>query len=162
MAGARNRPLAAARRAQAVELAIQGCSYETIAREVGYTNRGTAYRAVKDALSGRTVEAVDAYRNLEQDRLDRLLTSVWPRAMQGDVTAVLAALKVVQARCRLLGLGGPEQDEADGASFASVVLSPAELARAQEGAGGSVPARRGSRPPCTRVDMQPRQEDHTR
>jgi len=129
VAGRRNRPLAAARKARAVELAIQGCTYDVIAREVGFSNRGTAYRAVKDALDQRTAEAVDTYRELEQDRLDRLLASVWPSAMQGDLPAVMAALKVVQARCRLLGLGEPKQDETEGAGFASVVLSPAELAR---------------------------------
>lgn len=132
MAGRRNRPLAAARKAKAVELAIQGCTYDVIAREVGYTNRGTAYRAVKDALDQRTAEAVDTYRELEQDRLDRLLASVWPSAMQGDVPTVMAALKVVQARCRLLGLGEPDQDEVDSASFASVVVSPSELARGMD------------------------------
>lgn len=136
MAGRRNRPLAAARKAKAVELAIQGCTYDVIASEVGYSNRGTAYRAVKDALDQRTAEAVDTYWELEKDRLDRLLASVWPGAMQGDVPAVLAALKVVQARCRLLGLGEPDKDEADTAKSATVVVSPAALARGQDSPAG--------------------------
>jgi transposase-like protein len=40
----RNRPLAAWRKARAVELAIEGRTYGEIATEVGYANRGTAYR----------------------------------------------------------------------------------------------------------------------
>src|SRR4051794_10326422 len=56
----RNRPLAAWRRARAVELATLGLTYDVIAREVGYTNRGTAYRVVREALARRTAEAVDA------------------------------------------------------------------------------------------------------
>lgn len=54
----RNRPVAAWRKATAVELATPGRTYEQIAAEVGYANRGTAYHAVQQALGSRTVEAV--------------------------------------------------------------------------------------------------------
>ena len=43
----RNRALAAARRARAVELATQGMTYQQIADELGYANRGTVYRLVQ-------------------------------------------------------------------------------------------------------------------
>ena len=46
----RNRPLAAWRKAEAVELAVEDHTYDTVAREVGYANRGTAYRVVRQAL----------------------------------------------------------------------------------------------------------------
>ncbi len=55
----RNRPLAAWRKARAVE----GHTYDTIAREVGYANRGTAYRVVRQALDERIAESVDEARD---------------------------------------------------------------------------------------------------
>ena len=42
--------------------------------------------------------------NLEVTRLDALQAAVWDDAMTGDVRAVEAALKLVQARSKLLGL----------------------------------------------------------
>ena len=63
----RNRPLAAWRKARSVELAIEGCTYDQIAAEVGYANRGTAYKVVHQALHARTAAAVDELRCLEVD-----------------------------------------------------------------------------------------------
>jgi len=100
----RNRPLAAWRKARAVELAIAGRTYDRIAAEVGYANRGTAYKVVQQALRARTVAAVDELRCLEADRLDALQASLWPDAMAGDVLAVQAIVKIIMQRCRLLGL----------------------------------------------------------
>ena len=45
----RDRALAAARRARAVELKTAGLTYEQVARELGYTSRGTAYNVVTKA-----------------------------------------------------------------------------------------------------------------
>ncbi|EWS99639.1 hypothetical protein N865_21725 [Intrasporangium oryzae NRRL B-24470] len=100
----RNMALAAARRARAVELRTQGWTYQQIADELGYANRGAVYQAVSKALQGRTHEAVDSLRDLETARLDALQHGVWDRAMNGDVEAARAALRIIVARCRLLGL----------------------------------------------------------
>ncbi len=66
----RNRPLAAHRKAKAVELAVQGHTNASIAREVGYANRGTAYRVVRQALDERVADNVDELRATEVARLD--------------------------------------------------------------------------------------------
>ncbi len=101
-----NRPLAAWRRARAVELATQGHTYDQIASEVGYANRGTAYRVVRKALDENVADAVEEYREVEVARLNALQAAVWDRAIAGDLQAVDAVLKLVQARVKLLGLGG--------------------------------------------------------
>jgi hypothetical protein len=49
-------------------------------------------------------EAADAYRQLEFNRLDLLLGAVWEEAMNGDVASVQAATKLIEMRCRLVGL----------------------------------------------------------
>jgi hypothetical protein len=100
----RNRALAAARHARAVELVTQGLTYQQVADELGYANRGTVYRIVHQTLAADTTQAVEMLHELEVARLDALQASLWGRAVAGDLEAVRAALRIVIARCRLLGL----------------------------------------------------------
>ena len=51
----------------AVELRTAGHTYNQIATELGYANRGTVYRVVANALETQTVEAVDQLRSMEVD-----------------------------------------------------------------------------------------------
>ena len=81
----RNKALAAARRARAVELRTTGLTYDQIAMELGYANRGTVYHVVSEALKAQTAEAVGLLRSLEVERLDNLQLAVWQKAMDGDV-----------------------------------------------------------------------------
>ena len=106
----RNRALAAARRARAIELRAQGWTYEQIADELGYANRGTVCHIVSDALAAREVEAVEDLRFLERARLDALQVALWDAAMTGDVKAAQGVLAIIMARVRLLGLNGAERD----------------------------------------------------
>jgi hypothetical protein len=100
----RNRALAAARQARAVELATRGLTYQQIADELGYSNRGTVYRLVHSALTRDLQEDVESHRRLERDRLDALQVPLWDRAMAGDTTAAHQVIQIIRARCRLLGL----------------------------------------------------------
>ena len=100
----RNRALAAARQARAVELATAGMTYQRIADELGYSNRGTVYPLVQSALTRELQEDVENHRRLERDRLDALQVSLWEKAMAGDTAAVHEVLQIIRARCRLLGL----------------------------------------------------------
>jgi hypothetical protein len=103
----RNHALAAARRAKAVELRTTGLTYDQIAIELGYANRGTVYRVVSEALKAQTLEAVEELRSLEVERLNSLQVAMWQKAMDGDVPSARAVLRVIMSRCRLLGLDGP-------------------------------------------------------
>ena len=102
----RNRALSAARRASAVELRTTGLTYDQIAMELGYANRGTVFHVVSEALKAQTVEAVGELRSLEVERLDNLHLAVWQKAMDGDVQSAIAVVRCIMARCRLLGLEG--------------------------------------------------------
>lgn len=102
----RNRALAAERRTRSVEMALSGSSYQAIADELGYANRGTVYRIVQSALHDREAESIDELRQLEMDRLDALQAAVWPQACAGNLAAVGLVLKVVDRRARILGLYG--------------------------------------------------------
>ena len=100
----RNKALAALRRQRAIELKAQGRTYQQVADELGYANRGTVCRLVNQALATRVDQTAEEYLTYECDRLNALQASLWDRAMSGDVRAVQAVLRIIDARCRLLGL----------------------------------------------------------
>jgi hypothetical protein len=56
------------------------------------------------ALNAQTVKATDDLRSLEKGRLDSLQLASWDKAMAGDIEAAGAVMRIVMARCRLLGL----------------------------------------------------------
>jgi transposase len=92
------------RRARAVELALAGHSYDQIAEQIGYSNRGTAWRVVQRALRDREAEAVDVYREVELARLDALQSACWESACAGDRQAVDTVLRIIEKRARLMGI----------------------------------------------------------
>lgn len=100
----RNRALAAARRSRAIQLRTPGWTYEQIADQLAFANRGTVCRIVNGALAAREVEAVEDVRGLERERLDTLQVALWDKAMTGDTKAAQSVLGIIMARVRLLGL----------------------------------------------------------
>ena len=120
----RNRALAAARRVRAVELRTAGHTYDQIATELGYANRGTVYRVVANALETQTVESVENLRSLEVERLDLLQVAVWQKAMEGDVQSAIAVMRCIMARCRLLGLEGSDLLQAADPRPRTLVVPP--------------------------------------
>ena len=103
----RDKALASARKQRAIELKMQGMSYQQIADEMGYSSRGTVYTIIRDAQSAHLDDTVEEHRRLELERLDALQASLWGRAMAGDVLATMAVVKVIESRVRLLGLVPP-------------------------------------------------------
>ena len=120
----RNRALAAARRVRAVELRTAGLTYDQIAAELGYANRGTVYHVVSGALEAQTVAAVDQLRSLEVERLDMLQLAMWQGAMEGDVPSAIAAIRCIMSRCRLLGLEGSDLLQAADPTPRTLVVPP--------------------------------------
>ena len=104
----------ARRRAQAIQLRLAGADYESIATQLEYASRGAAYTDISRALDQALVEQrreADVLRQEELLRLDRLQRAVWSEAVKGDVPSVLAALRIVDRRCKLLGLDAPTRHE---------------------------------------------------
>src|SRR4051812_44492197 len=91
----RNRALAGARQARAVQLATEGMTYQEIADELGYKSRGTVHHIVHDALTRDRKDAVQGYQQLEVARLDALQVALWDRAMAGDVEAAREVLAII-------------------------------------------------------------------
>lgn len=103
-----------------VDTIVRGGSYEDAAKAAGYTNRGSAFKAVKRALKRASNEAAaagDELRQLEVKRLDKALAEIMAMVTnphyppQLRLTALEALRRNVDTRAKLLGLFAPEQHE---------------------------------------------------
>ena len=83
----RNRALAGRRRVRALQLVSEGLTYQQVADELGYANKGTVHRLVQEELGAQLVESVDELRQTEVARLDALQVVLWDRAMSDDLQA---------------------------------------------------------------------------
>ena len=102
---------AAEKRKQALELRRAGWSFEDIATEVGYSNKGTAFKAVKTAIADITRESVTELLELELARLDDLMAGAYEAARNGDLFAVDRVLKIIDQRAKFLGLYDRKPDD---------------------------------------------------
>ncbi|MFT4086317.1 MAG: hypothetical protein QM658_04045 [Gordonia sp. (in: high G+C Gram-positive bacteria)] len=98
------------RATRAVQLRIQGESFDAIAGQLGYPSGNAARLAVRRLLARREAAAADELRAVESDRLDML----WRKAVsliQRDPSpaAIAAAVRVSERRSRLLGLDAPAE-----------------------------------------------------
>jgi hypothetical protein len=102
----------AARRTKAIALRMAGVDYETIADRLDYASRQAAAKDVRRALEEYRAEetaAIEAWRELEGQRLDRLQAAAWSAAAKGDLKAIETVLKVMAQRSKLLGLEAEKQ-----------------------------------------------------
>ena len=120
------RIVGAERRAQALELRKAGASYEQIARQVGYSNRGNAYRAVMLGLAEVTQEPALEVQKLELERLDAMLLGLWPQARRGEGAAVDRVLRIMERRAKLLGLDAEQKVSVSGGVKYEIIGIPAE------------------------------------
>jgi transposase-like protein len=111
-------------RRQAIELRRSGAGYEDIARHLGMSGPGQAYKVVQEALKATYREPADEVRKLELDRLDRLTLALWQRAKGGESEAIDRVLKLMDRRARLLGLDAPQKFDPGTMPLAVNVIRP--------------------------------------
>lgn len=108
------RAVTAERRSKAIALRLAGADYEAIATRLGYASRGAAYtdidRAMQSAVAEQEQEAA-VLRQVELARLDRLQAGIWTTALAGNLKAVDTTIKIIDRRCKLLGLDAPQRLE---------------------------------------------------
>lgn len=132
------RAATAERRSKAVAMRLAGIDYDTIATRLGYSDRGAACKDINRALEANVAEQnrqADVLRQQELQRLDRLQAGVWTAAASGDTKAVDTALRIIDRRCKLLGLDAPQRHEVVSmdAVDAAIRALNAELGRTETG-----------------------------
>lgn len=87
----------------------EGKTYEEIAKEVGYSSRQNAYKAIKTALLEVIREPAEEVIRLELERMDAMWGITYLNAQTGDPQAIASCLKIMDRRAALLGLDAPKQ-----------------------------------------------------
>lgn len=106
-----------AKDAQALSLRQAGANYDQIARQMGYANKGGAYKAVMRALNAAIQErnkAAEDVLELELARLDTMQLGLWSDASKGRWLAVDRVLRIMERRAAYLGLDAPKRTEVSG------------------------------------------------
>lgn len=112
------------RRNKALELRKTGASYRQIAdmlrsnEEIGTTSRYSrfcAYADVREALKEareQTQETATELREIEVQRLDMASVAIAKMVRDGNLGAIDRWIKIIESRCRLLGLNVNDLDKA--------------------------------------------------
>ena len=123
--------------AKALELRMEGKTFEAIALEAGYNSKQAAYDAVKRSLDAITREPAQDLIRLDLERLDVLWQIQYLNAQGGDVQAMAACMKIMERRAKLLGLDAPVKVEAktevttkEGVLVIGATMTPEEWAAA--------------------------------
>ena len=99
----------------AIALRLGGAGYETIAAQLGYASarrvRDVVERALADSVSD--TDDIPRMRKVQHARLERMLTSIWTRAINPKDPDHLAysarALAIIDRENKMLGIDLPQQ-----------------------------------------------------
>lgn len=121
--------------AKALTLRMEGATFETIAKELGYAGKQGAHDAVMRSLRAITREPATELLQLDLERLDAMWAIPYLKAQSGDLQSLDACLKIMKRRAELLGLDSPVKvdakvDAPQGVLVAGPVMSPEEWAKA--------------------------------
>lgn len=102
--------------AKALELRRMGKGVREIGELLGLSKSHAHRLLVAGIESAReqVADNADELRAFEIDRLDAMLSSIWPRARRGELPAIDRVLSIQTRRARLLGLDAPEKREHTG------------------------------------------------
>lgn len=103
------------KRVKAIRLRTMGATYEQIAQELGYANKGGAYKAVKAGLHEAVVESAMEMRVVQNDKLDLLLSRCFTAFLNGDLDQVKNILAIEKRRADLWGLDASKSVAVTGA-----------------------------------------------
>lgn len=95
--------------ARAVEMRLNGATFDAIGKELGLTHQA-AWCAVDRCLKRNAAErakGLDQLREAHATRLDVAIQAVWPRVQEGDDTAMKSMDLLMKRQAALLGLDAP-------------------------------------------------------
>jgi hypothetical protein len=126
--------LAYERKRQALELWKAGVPLTDMAVRLGYSNASGALKAVNAGLRETLRPAAEALREGELQRLDALQLSLWADAKKGKTQAVTEIRKIIEVRCKLLGLFAPVKVETEVTTLMPITI--VEVVRASDDGTG--------------------------
>lgn len=104
-----------ARRKKAVSLRLAGLQVQEIyeqLKDLGYSSPDHVSMDLKRARErsrNQLDSTVEELRDLQSERLERLLAGVWGKALKGDTKSADTAMRVITQLCKLRGLEPPTQ-----------------------------------------------------
>lgn len=107
----RIKPETLEKEAEVLKLRRGGLTFDLIAKQLGYKHASGAHKAYMNACKRIVRADVEELRNTEIDRLDLAQGALWSRVMRGEVPAVMAVLRIMERRARLLGLDQPTKSQ---------------------------------------------------
>lgn len=131
------------RAAKALEMRLEGRTFDEIAESLGYSGRSGAHAAVTASLKAIIREPAEALLKLNLERLDKMFTVAYLNAQAGDVNAIAACMRIMERQARLLGLDAPERKEVTGKGGRPLLpsskheMTDAELAAIAAGGGAT-------------------------
>lgn len=93
--------------AKVLELRRGGLTFDLIAQRLGYASASGAYKAYQNACNRIVYDDVVETRKVEMDRLDIAQAAIWNNVVQGNVPSVMALIRIMERRAKLLGLDMP-------------------------------------------------------
>ena len=96
---------------QALELRMEGQTYDVIASKLGYKTHTGALAAVNKALDKTLQPPAAHYRALTLERLTRVMQTFWPAMLTGDDDAARTVLHALRDIRQLMGLDAPQKME---------------------------------------------------
>lgn len=125
-------PRTATRDARACRLRAQNYTYEQIAKELGFVDRGHARKSVQRGLKDITREPAEELRTVETERLDTLAATTQQVIQESNdhdiiLKAIDRHLKIQARRAALLGLDAPQRAEHSGPQGGPIPVDATEL-----------------------------------
>ena len=103
----RIKPETVEREAEVIRLRRRGLTFDLIAQQLNFSHASGAHKAYVNGLKRIIRADVDEIRGEEMDRLDIAQAAIWNQVLQGEVPSVMALIKIMERRAKLLGLDMP-------------------------------------------------------
>ena len=89
---------------QAVDLRLNGASYNQIKETLGYKSKSSVHAAIISIIKKDRAGNPRLLREIENQRLDRLWMAMFPLAQRGDARAASVCVRISKRRSELEGL----------------------------------------------------------
>jgi hypothetical protein len=105
--GKSSKAVAAEKERRVIELRMSGASYPQICQMVGYKHPQSVYNVVQNYFrrQARTREEIDHYRELQLERLGRMLVTQWPAVNRGEPEAISLSMQIMSRMDVYVGWG---------------------------------------------------------